>query len=469
MQGRKFLFEPSNLNRQTPTNLFEKSDFKPLKISNVRTISLPQLKLFDRQQFDGNSNVLATPPMEKKFVPTPRAPVKNKARFRKVDLKPKKLQYSEDELDAHSVPDSGICVRFDQSSDLLPRKQHTVNCKKRDPPQKPTRISRTRLGKIKIQTDDKENDRNVVRNTPNTRNNVAQTSVASNPHAKELSQCDSNLDWKERLRWLQARRDIGLWIECCRKRCGKWRYTEDYHDPSNVPKLWYCDMNSDKSVASCRLQQCPITPDIQMDLIENAYNAGSIVWAHVTGYPWWPGMVSDCPDTFAYYKLAKNSLQPSQYHIIFIQEEKFEYAWLQKKDIKPFMSITYKELIKKTKYHRVDYKGPLIRACELAANAVKLSISERLDKFSYLAQYEKFYGGADNNDANNNNINKTDVAVVENVSEMDISDTSDEIILPSPTSFPNPSRISLKDFYYNVVLPHKQGELDRCSATTNQF
>lgn len=65
-----------------------------------------------------------------------------------------------------------------------------------------------------------------------------------NPNAETLSQCDNNLNWKEKLYWLQPRRDVGVWIECCRKKCKKWRYVEDYHDPVDVPKIWYCEMNS---------------------------------------------------------------------------------------------------------------------------------------------------------------------------------------------------------------------------------
>lgn len=65
-----------------------------------------------------------------------------------------------------------------------------------------------------------------------------------NPNEKVLSFCDPNLDWKETLYWLQPRRDVGLWIECCRKTCKKWRYVEDYHDPLDVPEIWYCEMNS---------------------------------------------------------------------------------------------------------------------------------------------------------------------------------------------------------------------------------
>lgn len=65
-----------------------------------------------------------------------------------------------------------------------------------------------------------------------------------NPNAETLSQCDGDPNWIEVLLWLQPRRDVGLWIECCRKTCNKWRYTQDYHDPIDVPAIWYCEMNS---------------------------------------------------------------------------------------------------------------------------------------------------------------------------------------------------------------------------------
>lgn len=59
-----------------------------------------------------------------------------------------------------------------------------------------------------------------------------------------LSQPNEELNMREKIIWLQKRRDIGLWIECCNKMCKKWRYVEEYHDPVQVPKKWICPMNS---------------------------------------------------------------------------------------------------------------------------------------------------------------------------------------------------------------------------------
>lgn len=74
-------------------------------------------------------------------------------------------------------------------------------------------------------------------------NNQENTVVDLNFMRKQLSE-GSNTEWKEYMQWLQQQRDIGLWIECCRKGCGKWRYVEEYHDPLGVPKEWFCEMNA---------------------------------------------------------------------------------------------------------------------------------------------------------------------------------------------------------------------------------
>jgi hypothetical protein len=59
-----------------------------------------------------------------------------------------------------------------------------------------------------------------------------------------LSQPGSELSLQERLLWLQKRRDVGLWVQCCRPTCNKWRYLRDIHDPVDVPQEWFCHMNS---------------------------------------------------------------------------------------------------------------------------------------------------------------------------------------------------------------------------------
>jgi hypothetical protein len=59
-----------------------------------------------------------------------------------------------------------------------------------------------------------------------------------------LSQPGPELSLKERLLWLQKRRDVGLWVQCSRLECNKWRFLHDIHDPVEIPQEWFCHMNS---------------------------------------------------------------------------------------------------------------------------------------------------------------------------------------------------------------------------------
>ena len=39
------------------------------------------------------------------------------------------------------------------------------------------------------------------------------------------------------------------------------------------------------------------------EFVDTEYAAGSMVWAKMKGYPWWPALVDFCPDTDEYYWL----------------------------------------------------------------------------------------------------------------------------------------------------------------------
>lgn len=71
----------------------------------------------------------------------------------------------------------------------------------------------------------------------------------------------------------------------------------------------------DIKLASCLIPEEPKPQEIESDLIENKYNAGSIVWARRHTYLWWPAMVDDCPIKFRYYELKKNSIIPVSINI----------------------------------------------------------------------------------------------------------------------------------------------------------
>ncbi|XP_015174703.1 PREDICTED: uncharacterized protein LOC107065486 isoform X2 [Polistes dominula] len=209
-----------------------------------------------------------------------------------------------------------------------------------------------------------------------------------NDHSMQiLSQYNGNGTWKDMLQWLQPRRDVGMWVECCRQNCKKWRYTTDYHDPVAVPVKWYCEMNSDVKLASCAIPEEPKPKEIERDLIENKYNAGSIVWAKRNTYLWWPAMVDDCPITFRYYELKKNSIIPVKYHVVFFDLNELTHSWVICKSIKPFCidkNNVFLERASKIK----KYKNKIKESYDLACSAIPMTILERLKRFSFLALHE---------------------------------------------------------------------------------
>ena len=67
-----------------------------------------------------------------------------------------------------------------------------------------------------------------------------------------------------------------------------WRLVPELTDPATVPEFWTCDMNSDS-----RAQMCGVGGEriIDEDMVEVQFTCGSMVWAKLKGYPWWPAMV----------------------------------------------------------------------------------------------------------------------------------------------------------------------------------
>ena len=68
-------------------------------------------------------------------------------------------------------------------------------------------------------------------------------------------------------------------------------------DSSLIPDKWTCSLNSDPSYQSCDDPEEKPANTPEDAWIENRYTVGSLVWAKVPGWPWWPAMVDDDPDT----------------------------------------------------------------------------------------------------------------------------------------------------------------------------
>lgn len=134
--------------------------------------------------------------MDKICITTPKAPVKYKKQIKKGGLRPKKLHYTDDELDAI---DSGVYIQCNQSNDMF-HKQRMAKCNRFDSSQSQIHRLRVKLDKIKVQTNDKENDKNIIGNNKN--NVVQESSVGRSTKSEKIYMHVSktkNIDTKGKL------------------------------------------------------------------------------------------------------------------------------------------------------------------------------------------------------------------------------------------------------------------------------
>lgn len=198
-----------------------------------------------------------------------------------------------------------------------------------------------------------------------------------------LSQPAPELSHRQRLEWLQKRRTRGLWAQC--DECKRWRYLPDVLDSYELPKQWFCRMNPDPAKANCSIPEASIPVRDEEDLIHSEYSAGSVVWARMTGWPWWPAMVDDCPDTEQYYWLDGFSDIPTHYHVVFFDSGDVTRGWIVPEQLKPYVAYkdSFDPLLQSKKY-----LTRLRVAIKQADDAVNLPLASRLEKYSFLSKYK---------------------------------------------------------------------------------
>ncbi|XP_049779553.1 zinc finger CW-type PWWP domain protein 1-like [Schistocerca cancellata] len=212
--------------------------------------------------------------------------------------------------------------------------------------------------------------------------------LVSSQQETPLSQPPAQYSLKRRLKWLQVRREVGVWVQCCNESCSKWRYLDSTRDPQQVPRKWFCNMNQDKSLASCTAPQKGPSIMQELDLIENEYTAGSVVWARLAGYPWWPAMVDDDPDVEQYYWITTLSDIPTHYNVVFFDEKPPTRAWITPKNLRPFSGHESGRQYKVTVHRGIDYSKRLAVAKAQATEALEMDFKHRLQKFSFLARFK---------------------------------------------------------------------------------
>lgn len=195
---------------------------------------------------------------------------------------------------------------------------------------------------------------------------------------------------KERLLWLQKKRLAGIWVQCDERECKKWRYLPDCHDPTTLPDKWFCRMHPDEEFNNCDAPEKRLSLHAEEDMIFNKYSPGSIVWAKLSGYPWWPAMVEDDPDLEQFYWLNEFSDIPTWYHVVFFDEEDRSSccrAWVQKERLREFQE----EPLQGPEFS--GYKRRVALAYKEACQAKQLDTDQRLTQYSFASRYKGPIGG----------------------------------------------------------------------------
>ena len=81
----------------------------------------------------------------------------------------------------------------------------------------------------------------------------AQTTLDSNSKIQiEDAVRQKNVEKMRNLQREKFEETGGTYVQCCNKKCKKWRFLKEFEDPSLVPEYWDCSMNQDRTANQCR-------------------------------------------------------------------------------------------------------------------------------------------------------------------------------------------------------------------------
>ncbi|XP_070560796.1 zinc finger CW-type PWWP domain protein 1-like isoform X2 [Ptychodera flava] len=183
-----------------------------------------------------------------------------------------------------------------------------------------------------------------------------------------------------------------IWVQCSNTYCLKWRKCLNVTDASTIPDNWECHMNADERYNSCMVPQQKIEePDEDHEFVFTRYNIGSLVWARMQGFPWWPGMLEEDPDTECFYETDGASLYPKKYHVVFFGD-KVSRAWVSSNNVEAFTGAEEIEDFGQTKLKGKNYMKELVKAKEEGMKALEMSVKERISMYGFSKRYKGSWG-----------------------------------------------------------------------------
>ena len=203
------------------------------------------------------------------------------------------------------------------------------------------------------------------------------------------------METKEALLRLQKLRVADTWALCSIKTCGKWRHLAEVLDPAEVEEFFTCRDCPDQRFNTCEAPQQPWDPSLQPHFVENCFTVGSLVWAKMDGFPAWPGMVDDDPDTGSFFKTEGESQRPSSYHVVFFEAEdvKVSRRWLSHSRLQKFDSTKVNTSTSTTgSGSSSSLQSRLVKGLERAVKAAGESLEARREKYCFAQLHQGPWG-----------------------------------------------------------------------------
>ncbi|KAL0970727.1 hypothetical protein UPYG_G00246440 [Umbra pygmaea] len=168
-------------------------------------------------------------------------------------------------------------------------------------------------------------------------------------------------------------REFDSWVQCSLPGCGKWRRLDEHVDLENLPTDWTCSHSSGPGVCEAVEEHWSGT---QCDIINNSLVPGSLVWAHQSGYPWWPAMIERDPDTRTFCQLNRKTDQNScRYHVTYLGDP-VSRAWVCQSKVKEYSALTEDTAF--TKKSLQSFRKKLKEAIQMATQAQSFSLKKRV-------------------------------------------------------------------------------------------
>ena len=120
------------------------------------------------------------------------------------------------------------------------------------------------------------------------------------------------------------------------------------------------------------------------------FTVGSLVWATVQGFPAWPAMVDDDPDTGSFFWTGVKEdgeweLRPSHYHVVFFDQRAVSRAWVLDGKMTSFSGLA-------ASMKDIRSNARLMKAVQLAEDALKEDLVTRRARHCLAARFKGPWG-----------------------------------------------------------------------------